>query len=260
MRIELADANAMPLTDNSVDLIVTDPPYGINFKSGGQLENRRTVGRPQGSKVRDKNYFDVIANDDAVPTEWLKEAFRVLRPDTGLYVFCHWKGWSTLYSATTLAGFTVKNMVVLNKSNHGMGDIKGSFAPKHELLLFASKGRHILRFPPRLKDVWDVPVKFSGAHHFHPNEKPISWMVPAILASSDPGQTILDPFCGSGSTLEAAAKNSRDFVGFDIDQKWIDIAKGRLEHVSRDYFESNRPQDVPAQAEEIADEDWFEGF
>jgi site-specific DNA-methyltransferase (adenine-specific) len=228
MRIDIADANNLPLLDESVDLVVTDPPYGINYISGAQGVDRKHRNATNETVVVREKFFTEIANDSLVPTEWLKDAYRVLKNGSAIYIFAHWSKWSELESAVKIHGFTVKNMIVLNKSNHGMGDLKGSYAPKHELLLFATKGKHVLRFPPRQKDVWDVPVKFSGAHRLHPNEKPLKWMVPAILASSDVGQIVLDPFCGSGSTLEAAKENGRDFIGFDIDPKWVEVTKTRL--------------------------------
>jgi len=222
------DANNLPLKDSSVDLIVTDPPYGIDYKSNRQGIDRKISNAREGDIVVREQYFEKIKNDDTVPTDWLKEAFRVLKNDSAIYIFCHWTKWAALSAGVEQHGFKIKNMIVLNKSNHGMGDLKGSYAPKHELLLFAVKGKHVLRFPPRGKDVWDVPIKFTGAHRLHPNEKPLKWMIPAIAASSDANGLVLDPFCGSGSTLEAAKENGRKYLGFDIDIKWVEIASKRL--------------------------------
>lgn len=212
--------------EQMVDLIVTDPPYGINYVSHKQNCDTRsgmsiTKDRP--------TYFSKIANDDRLPTEWLLDAYRVLRDGGAMYVFGHWSKWGELYDAVSNAGFKCKNMIVLVKSNHGMGDLRGQFAPKHELLLFAVKGRHLLRFPNgRMKDVWDVPVRYSGAKRLHPNEKPISWIEPCITNSSVEGNLVLDPFAGSGSTGVAARNMDRRCILIEVDPELCKTAAERL--------------------------------
>lgn len=216
------------LPDNSIDLVLTDPPYGIDYCSGRQGVDRKTSITTRTDRVIRPCYFSGIANDKVVPVAWLSEVFRVLRPDSALYVFAHWRTWGQLAEAVVAAGFTLKNMIVLRKSNHGMGDLKGGYAPKHELLLYAAKGAHRLRCAPRQTDVWDVPVRFSGAKRAHPNEKPLAWLIPPILNSSDPDGIVLDPFCGSGTTGEAALRNGRCFVGCDIEPQWVTATLERL--------------------------------
>ena len=222
------------LGDASVDLIVTDPPYGVSYRSNRQRVDRKKSVKENQSVVCRNHFFDQIANDDSIPTEWLEGAYRVLKPDSALYAFVHWTKWTEMVIAASNYGFQVKNMIVLNKSNHGMGDLKGSYAPKHELLMFAVKGRHVCRWPNgRQSDVWSVPVKFSGGHRFHPNEKPLSWLEPAILNSSDEGAVVLDPFMGSGSTGVACAKMNRKFIGAEMDSSYAAIAKERIENQMR---------------------------
>src|SRR5208283_6000367 len=189
------------LATESVDLVLTDPPYGISYKSGRQELDRRLCLAGGGEvKVRE-SYFSEISGDVALPTVWLPKAFKVIKQGGAIYIFCHWSKWATLSDAVTAAGFTIKNLIVLNKSNHGMGDLQGSYAPKHEFLLYATKGRHILRFPNgRDKDVWDVPIKFTGSHREHPNERPISWHLKPLLNSCPDNGIVVDPFMGSGTT------------------------------------------------------------
>lgn len=166
-------------------------------------------------------------------TDWIKEAHRVVKDTGAIYIFAHWSKWCHLHLATSDVGFTVKNMIVLNKSNHGMGDLKGSYAPKHELLMFAAKGKHQLNFPEgRINDVWNVPVKFSGARRFHPNEKPLEWIIPAVKNSSNEGDVILDPFMGSGTTGIVAVAMGRRFVGAEKDREYFKIAEERISETS----------------------------
>ena len=183
----------------------------------------------EGIEVREK-YFNKIKADDSLPIEWLSGAYRVLKDNTCIYIFCNWKKWSELEKAVQENKFTVKNMLVMNKSNHGMGDIKGSYAPKHELVLFAHKGKAKIwnGQEVRKNDVWDVPVKFSGSKHLHPNEKPLSWIEPMILTASKENQVVLDPFMGSGTTGVVSIKNNRHFIGIELDENYYKVAQERL--------------------------------
>lgn len=214
------------LPRDSIDLIVTDPPYGIGFVSGYQTHDNR---QGKNRKVRDAAYFSGMAGDNTLQTAWLCEAFEVLRDGCGIYVFCHWKNWGLLQLSALHAGFRVKNMIVLNKSNHGMGDLSGAYAPKHELVLFASKGRHVLNFPSgREKDVWNVPVIHSKSIRLHPSRKPESWCIPMIENSSKPGDIVLDPFCGSGTVGVVCVSLRRAYVGIEIDPIYVNVAKERI--------------------------------
>lgn len=214
------------MQDESVDLIITDIPYGISYKSNSQNLDRRkghTIVKER------EEYFERIVGDDTIPLKWLTSAYRILKNNSAIYIFCHWSKWHLLYSYVEDAGFTCKNMIILNKSNHGTGDLKGQYAPKHELLLFATKGRHILFFPEkRGSDIWDAPVKFSGSKRYHPNEKPLSWIEPCVFHSSKEGDLVLDPFAGSGSTGVAAKRYGRSYCLIDIDEKYVEIMKKRL--------------------------------
>lgn len=229
MKLMLGDCleRMKEIPDGCIDMVLTDPPYGISYKSGRQGIDRIKSNARQGDDVVRDAYFSHIANDSELPVEWLYEAYRVLRDNSAIYVFGRWDKWSLLASAIQDAGFALKNMIVLYKSNHGMGDLKGSYAPKHELLAYAVKGKHALQ-GKRLPDVWEVPVKFSGARRHHPNEKPLSWLTPAIEKSTEEGCTVLDPFAGSGTTGVACVNTNRDFIGIELDKEYFRIAKKRI--------------------------------
>lgn len=220
------------IADNSVDLIITDPPYGINYKSNKQ--NGSTRGK-NFVKNRSNQYFEKIHGDDPNDFEvihdmFFKFSYKKLKNDSALYVFCHWKRWSELETLAIYNGFKVKNMIVINKSNHGMGDIRGQYAPKHELVLYATKGNHLLNnsYLGRGKDVIDGKVLYSGRKRLHPNEKPISWIDPFLLRSSKTGDVVLDPFMGSGSTGKSCINNGRSFIGIEINTDYYNVAVERL--------------------------------
>lgn len=212
------------IEDRSIDCIITDPPYGIDFVS-----KRQTMKRLKGGgeiKTDRLPRFTVIENDSEIPLEWLEDAYRILKQDSAIYIYCHWSKWGVLSKAVDTVGFNVKNMIVLNKSNHGMGDLTGSYAPKHELLLYATKGKHLLskRFP----DVWSVTFTINKQH---PNQKPFDFIEKAIYASTVPKNTILDPFAGSGQIHLCAFKMMRKCISIEIDKKWFDLMKEKLGHI-----------------------------
>jgi site-specific DNA-methyltransferase (adenine-specific) len=199
------------LPGKSIDLVITDPPYGINYRSNKQVR------------------FDVIQGDEKLSTKFVREVYRVLKYGTAFYCFIGWRTWPQLAEKVTDAGFEVKNMIVMNKSNHGMGDLRGQYAYKYELCLYATKGRHILNFEDgRLNDVMDVPWMCSNKSRLHPNQKHVSWIEPFVKCSSKTGDTVLDPYCGSGTVLEVCRNMQRNSIGIEIDKVYYNVAKERL--------------------------------
>lgn len=124
-----------------------------------------------------------------------------------------------------LAGLTVKSVIVWDRKAHGMGDLKAQFAPRHDVVIFATKGKY--EFPGKRPDDVIACPKVSNASLIHPNEKPIDLMAQLIEATTEPGALILDPFAGSGATLAAAAKTGRQYIGVEIDPQYSKIAADR---------------------------------
>ena len=204
------------IKDKSVDLIVTDPPYLMDYQS-----NRR--------KKEDR--FDKIKNDKGNYTliqDYLEECHRIMKDNTAIYCFCSWHNID-FFKNEFEKYFKLKNILVWNKNNHGTGDLKGSYAPKHEFILFGHKGRTLLR-EKRIADVIDCP-KISSNKLTHPTEKPQDLLEIFIKQSSDEGSIIFDGFMGTGSCGIAAKKLSRNFIGIELDEKYFNIAKDRLENI-----------------------------
>lgn len=107
-----------------------------------------------------------------------------------------------------------------------MGDLKGSFAPRYEAIIFAVKGRYEL--PGKRPDDLIACAKVGNQRLAHPNEKPVELLEQLIVATTVPGALILDPFAGSGSTLVAAAKKCRQYVGIEIDEQYSKLAAARI--------------------------------
>lgn len=193
----------------SVDAIVTDPPYGINYTS------------QTGAKVK---------NDEAPFIWFLYDSFRVLKPGGAIICFTRWDVQQTFIDAMKLAGFKVKSEVIWDKVYHGMGDTKAQFAPSHENIIFAIKGKY--SFPGhRPKDLITFS-KLNGSQMIHPTEKPVGLLTHLITAVTKPGALILDPFAGSGSTCVAAKKTGRRFIGIELDDGHYENASKRIEEVT----------------------------
>jgi site-specific DNA-methyltransferase (adenine-specific) len=139
--------------------------------------------------------------------------------------FSRWDVQQVFMDAMRLAGFTVKSVLVWDRMHHGMGDLKGSFAPQYDTCIFAVKGRYILP-NCRPANVIRCP-RLNGAEMVHPNEKPLALMRQLIEAATAPGALILDPFAGSGSTLAAAAMAGRRYIGIEIAAEYHAIALQR---------------------------------
>lgn len=195
----------------SVDAIITDPPYGIDYHTKGT-----------GATIK----------NDKAPFIWfLYDAFRVLKSGASgqgtLVCFTRWDVEQTFIDAMKIAGFLVKSEIIWDKVMHGMGDCKAQFAPTHENIIFAVKGK--FSFPgSRPKDVISFH-KLSGSQMIHPTEKPVGLLTSLVTSVTKPGDLILDPFAGSGSTLIAAKKTGRRFIGIEMDETYYQKAARRIE-------------------------------
>ena len=194
-----------------VNAIIADPPYGINFKSNYRKEK-----------------YNLIQNDDNLKflDLFFEKTYELLIDNAHIYVFCSWHNIDKFKIAFE-KHFKLKNIIVWEKNNTSMGDLKGSYAPKHEFILFGHKGRR-LRNGKRLPDV--LQANRTG-NKLHPTQKPVSLLQIFIEQSSNENETILDPFMGSGSTGVAALNTNRKFIGIELDEKYFNIAKDRLENI-----------------------------
>jgi DNA modification methylase len=196
--------NILPqLEAQSVNFILTDPPYVARYKS----RDGRTV-----------------PNDDNFA--WLKPAFaemyRVLRPDSFGVSFYGWPKADRFMEAYRGAGFRVVGHFVFPK-HYTSG--KGHVCYQHECAYLLAKGRPPQR-PRRLGDV--IPWTTYTHNRLHPTQKPLSILTPLIEAFSMSGDIVLDPFSGSGSSLLAAKRLGRSWLGIELDATYHAIASQRL--------------------------------
>jgi site-specific DNA-methyltransferase (adenine-specific) len=197
----------------SVDVIATDPPYGIDYQSARRTE-------------KEKRHKKIL--NDKSPFIWfLYDAFKVLKDDGCILVFCRWDTQEAFKHALEWAGFTVKSQIIWDREHHGMGDLSGSPSPCHDVIWFAVKGKYKLPYK-RPKDVVRSK-RLSGEQLTHPNEKPVDLMEQLITSYAKEGEVVLDPFMGSGTTAIACINTGRNFIGFEIDKHYCDIANERIQ-------------------------------
>jgi site-specific DNA-methyltransferase (adenine-specific) len=187
----------------AVDFILTDPPYLVRY--------RDRQGR-------------TIAND--ADDAWLVPAFaemhRVLRRDALCVTFYGWTRADAFLAAARAGGFRPAGHIVFRKP---YASRTGFLRYEHEQAFLLAKGRPALPADPPgdVLDHW----RYTG-NRLHPTQKPVSVLRPLIAAFSPPGGVVLDPFCGSGSTLVAARGEGRRFIGIELDANHHATARGRM--------------------------------
>lgn len=233
------------LPDESIDLVFADPPY--NLQLGGDLH------RPDNSKV------DAVDNDwdqiggfddyDLFTWGWLEQARRVLKPNGAIWVIGSYHNIFRVGGILQDAGFWVLNDIIWRKSNP-MPNFKGTrFTNAHETLIWAAKtkdGKPTFNYAAmkalndgvQMRSDWTLPICSGGERlkdaegkKAHPTQKPESLLHRVLLSTTNPGDVVLDPFFGTGTTGAAAKRLGRHFIGIERDPTYADVARDRLEAI-----------------------------
>ena len=236
------------LPDACVDLVFADPPYNLQL-SGAQLT------RPDETAVtavlEDWDKFDTTRAYDEFTAAWMEQARRILKPDGAIWVI---GSYHNIYRVGTVlqdSGFWMINDVIWRKSNP-MPNFRGRrFTNAHETLLWAvksQKSRYTFNYDSmkamnddvQMRSDWTLPVCNGGerikdeknGQRAHPTQKPESLLSRVIIASTNPGDLVLDPFFGSGTTGAVAKKLGRQFIGIERDAAYAAVAEKRLAGVN----------------------------
>jgi len=203
------------IPDNSVDLIITDPPYGINLTKGYKSGSTELVQGDDG--------FTVMFFLDEI----LREYKRVLKPTSAIYIFTRFDVMPYWWIKCKNY-FDAKNCITWAKGGGFTGDLKGNYGNNSEMIIYLTNGKHELR-GKREGNVWGYSkVKLE----FHETQKPVDVIENIIMHSSDEGMTILDPFMGSGTTGIACKNLNRNFIGIELNEDYYLTAKKRVENHS----------------------------
>lgn len=204
-----ADAiHVLKILKQKPKLIVTDPPYLINYSQWEK--NYRAV---TGDNPKNKKIVDIL----------LSYAEK-LREDGALYCFCSWKTID-IWKPEIDSVIPVKNVIIWSKNNWTMGDLGGQYAQKYEMIIYAPKPKHKL-YGKRETDIWEF--KRVSPPRLHPAQKPEEIIEMILLKSTKKGDLVVDPFAGSGTVAVVAERMGRRWFCVDIDEKACNIAKTRL--------------------------------
>jgi len=229
------------LPTSSVDLVFADPPY--NLQLGGDLN------RPDGSHVDAVtdhwDQFDSMAVYDKFTREWLTEARRVLKPDGALWVIGSYHNIFRVGAILQDLGFWILNDIVWRKTNP-MPNFKGTrFTNAHETLIWASMGEKAryqfnyramktLNDELQMRSDWVMPIcagherlKENGKKA-HPTQKPEALLYRVLLATTEKGDVVLDPFFGTGTTGAVAKRLGREWIGCEREDFYREVAMKRI--------------------------------
>lgn len=235
----IAAMRALPA--KSVDCIFADPPY--NLQLGGDLN------RPDGSHVDavtdEWDKFASLNVYDQFTREWLTEARRILKDDGTIWVIGSYHNIFKVGSAIQDLGFWILNDIIWRKANP-MPNFKGTrFTNAHETLIWASTGEKAkytfnyrsmktLNDELQMRSDWEFPIcggperlKKDG-HKVHPTQKPEALLYRILLASTKPGDVVLDPFFGTGTTGAVAKRLGRRWIGIEREGVYVAAAQERI--------------------------------
>lgn len=215
------------IKDESIDLVLTDPPYGIDYYSNWSKDKKyREKVKTVNGIANDKNNIEFL---EIV----IKELYRVLKKNTHLYWFTRWDKVEEHKPLLEKVGFKVKNNLIWMKNNWSMGDLQGSYAGQYECILFCQKGRRILNDVDGKKRHSDI-LQFDRVPSnklLHSHQKPVDLLKLLIRKSTMENEIVLDPFIGCGSTAVASIETNRNFIGFELDKEFCDISNERINKI-----------------------------
>jgi modification methylase len=229
------------LPDASVDMVFADPPY--NLQLGGDLF------RPEGGRVDavddDWDKFDTFEAYDTFTRAWLKEARRILKPNGTLWVIGSYHNIFRCGAALQDLGYWILNDIVWRKSNP-MPNFRGTrFTNAHETLIWASKSedsRYTFNYRAmkalndelQMRSDWVIPICSGGERvktdgiKAHPTQKPEALLYRVLLACTNKGDVVLDPFFGTGTTGAVARRLGRNWIGIEREKKYVKVARERI--------------------------------
>jgi modification methylase len=234
------------LPEGSVDLVFADPPYNLQLASDLLRPNNTRV-----DGVDDEwDKFGSFADYDAFTRAWLGECRRALKPDGAIWVIGSYHNIFRLGAALQDLGFWIQNDVVWRKVNP-MPNFRGKrFTNAHETLIWAARDRRsrvtfnyeslkAQNDDVQMRSDWLFPIcsgperlKDEGGRKAHPTQKPEALLHRILIASSKPGDVVLDPFFGTGTTGAVAKRLGRRFIGIERDQDYARAAEERIARVT----------------------------
>ena len=207
------------IKENSIDSIITDPPYNI-----ARNNNFKTMGRSGIDFGEWDKGFDQF--------EWIKEAYRIIKKGGTLFIFNDWKNVGEIAKYSQKIGFEIKDMVRWKKTNPMPRNRDRRYVTDFEVAVWLVKpsGKWVFNRQSESYDRCEYvyPLTSKSEKVGHTTQKPIALMEEIIKRHTNENQIVLDPFIGSGTTAIACIKTKRKYMGFELDKEYFDIAEKRI--------------------------------
>lgn len=212
-KLYLGDCNIVvnDFPDKSVDCIISDNPYGVDYTK----------------ETKNELYPTQINGDKVIDYRILSEYRRLLKNDGALYFFTNWRVYNKWFTALLNAGFKIKNCIVWVKDIAGQGHLSGQYAPLHEFIIFAVLSSDF-KFKCFKRPVDVINEEKPKKNRLHLTEKPVKLMERLIIDSTNKGDLVLDCYAGSGTTAIACINSQRDYICIEIDKYYHKIAQDRI--------------------------------
>lgn len=198
------------IPNNSIDLVITDPPYCVGATSNGTKSSwsDNNLIRP---------FFEI----------YFKELYQVCKSESEIYINTDWRTYPFLYPIMKRY-FNIKNLIVWDYEWIKAGS---HYRFSHEFIIYAIKGNVKRKFSASERDVWRIkPINFTSKK-LHNAQKPLELVRKMIMNSSREGDTVLDTFIGSGTTIIACIEMNRNYIGFELDDVYFEISQNRINNL-----------------------------
>ncbi len=205
------------LDDGSIDLVITDPPYGIDYLSNRSQYNKHVTKEGVVNDGLDEA-LNLIDNTCEILN-------RKSKADAHFYFFA---GWQTCPQFREIISkyYQIRNIIIWDKGNHGAGDLEFAWGNRYEMIIYATKGKKALNM--RKADILQVS-KLNFVNMLHPTQKPVGVIKELLEVSANTADTVCDPFMGSGSTIKAVKDyGGLNYVGIEIDKEIFEKARALI--------------------------------
>jgi len=238
------------IDENSIDLIFADPPYNLSG-NGLKWKGNKTGGdwymvNEEWDKMTAPEYMQFTR-------KWIRGCGKALKKTGSIYIACSYHNISEVMIVLKQLDFKINNIITWYKTNAMPNMTKRVFTHSTEFVVWAIKGsgwtfnyEKIKEINPekqkdgsrkQMRDVWSLPLvqgkerlRGKDGRALHPTQKPEEMLKRIIIASSNEGDLVLDPFLGSGTTVVVAEQLKRNWIGIEINKKYVEFAKKRIKY------------------------------
>ncbi|MCK5265476.1 MAG: site-specific DNA-methyltransferase [Candidatus Thorarchaeota archaeon] len=234
------------LPKSSIDLIVADPPFGIGFDGKSGVYNRDDTLVIPGYREAQGSYAEFTK-------DWIAQLPRIMKKDASAYIFSGWTNLDAILNGASEAGLTTLNHLIWH---YPFGVYtKRKFVTSHYhvvLLVKNAKSYYFNKIENYPEDVWIVKRKYRAGKEKNSTKLPLEVVSKCIDFSSRPGDVVLDPFMGNGTTAVAAKAAFRHFIGFEINDQLKPLLKEEINSVTPGQFFKSYKERLPT-IEELAE-------